>query len=289
MKEILSQFKLFDGLAVALRKFSRLLGAEVAAYHHGGTLAHHLMGDGVDGTLLKGEAFGADMGDACFHCDAVGVENRSNEVGVDVGYHGYDLAETVVHAKNFAHVFVLAQIVVGKIGVVVDVAISVNIVEAYLYGNTVVVNFGCVVQVHDGRYIKYRDVDVRCRGCCHTLYLYGVGEDTSEIFLGQCFESHRVRHGFHRFVVHVAKVADGVDAPLFVGTLSAHVAEKMVAGVDDADGFVVVVRGFGAEAKLFFHVAAKRFNEILLFVNHCSMDGKGRAVALKGWARRVNR
>lgn len=137
--------------------------------------------------------------------------------------------------------------------------------------------------------ILYRGMLMLGAGDAAIHYIYGVGEDTSEIFLGQCLESHRVRHGFHRFVVHVAKVADGVDAPLFVRTLSAHVAEKMVAGVDDADGFVVVVRGFGAEAKLFFHVAAKRFNEILLFVNHCSMDGKGRAVALKGWARRVNR
>ena len=45
----------FDGVAILLGHFGRLLGIEVEAHHHRAALADDLLREPVDGALLQGE------------------------------------------------------------------------------------------------------------------------------------------------------------------------------------------------------------------------------------------
>ena len=69
--------------------------------------------------------------------DGVAIEDRQEEVGLDVGHDGGYADLAVVDVKDIDKVVLLAQVVEGEVGVVIDVAIAVHVVEAHLYGQSV--------------------------------------------------------------------------------------------------------------------------------------------------------
>ena len=91
---------------------------------------------------------------------------------------------------------------------------------------------------------------------------------SSEVILGQCLEARAVGNYFHRVLVHMAKVAYGIDALLLVRAVTAHVAEEVVACIQYAYGFVVVVRCFVAESELLSYVVFESLYKVVLFVDH---------------------
>ena len=115
-----------------------MLCFEIEADHDGGTGADNLVAFGVDGSLLERETLVADVGDASFDFYGVAVEDGSDEVGADVCNDRNHFRGTIVHLENGGQIVLLPEVIVGKIGVVIDVTVTVHVVEANLYGQTVV-------------------------------------------------------------------------------------------------------------------------------------------------------
>lgn len=128
----------FDGTAIGLGNISRSLLAERVADHHGGATANDIARLLIDGLLLKGKALLTEIADARLDNDFVAVEDWGEKVGVDIGHDGNDFSMVVVDVEHVLDVLLLAEVVVGKIGVVVDVTKTIHVVEANLYGDAVV-------------------------------------------------------------------------------------------------------------------------------------------------------
>ncbi len=83
--------------------------------------------------LKEGEALVAKTNDGCLNLYLVAEEYRMEEVGIDVCHYRHHAARTEIFGEYFREVFFLAEVVVGEVGVVVDMAEAIHIVEADLY------------------------------------------------------------------------------------------------------------------------------------------------------------
>lgn len=129
-------FKSHNGVTIGLRDIGGLLRVEIKAHHHRGTAAHLHARTGIDGPLQERKTLLPQMYNSRFHLNGVTQKYRRNKVGIDVGNYRHHLLRTEVGAEHMLQVVLLAQVVKGKVGIVVDMTVTVDIIKAYLNGNT---------------------------------------------------------------------------------------------------------------------------------------------------------
>ena len=119
------------------RHLGRFLRFQIEADHHGAAFAHHAVLLHVHGTLVQRKTFIADVRYPRFDHDVVAVENRENKVGIDIGNHRHHLVGAVISLQHLVKVLLLAQVVVSKVSIIVDMAVAVDVVEANLHRQAV--------------------------------------------------------------------------------------------------------------------------------------------------------
>lgn len=128
-----------DYLAIVGGHIGGLLRLDVEANHHRATLADDFARFSAHGALAERKTALADMADARLDDDLVTIENGLDKVGVDIGDNGSHFGVFVVYLQDFLKVFLFAEVVVGEVSVVVNMAELVNVVKAYLNGEAVVI------------------------------------------------------------------------------------------------------------------------------------------------------
>lgn len=119
---------------VVFGNIRRTLCLEREADHHGKASTDGALCPEVDSLLLQGEALLPDVTNTRFHHDLVVTENRLDEVCVDIGNDRHHILLTIVFGKHVVEVILLAQIIIGEVGVVIYVPEAVHVVEPDLYG-----------------------------------------------------------------------------------------------------------------------------------------------------------
>ena len=79
--------------------------------------------------LVEGNAFRPKARDARLHFDFVAVEDREEEISLDVCHHGHNVATVKLTVDEVHEIVFLAQVVIGEVSIIVDMSESVNVIK----------------------------------------------------------------------------------------------------------------------------------------------------------------
>ena len=78
---------------------------------------------------MEGNAFRPKARDTRLHFDFVAVEDREEEVSLDVCHHGHNVAAVKLTVDEVHEIVFLAQVVIGEVSIIVDMSESVNVIK----------------------------------------------------------------------------------------------------------------------------------------------------------------
>ena len=137
-----------DGLTEEVGHIGRALSFHREAHHHGLAAAEHGSRFGVHRLLRQGETALADVRHGCFDGNGVAIEDGRHEVSLDTRDDGHHVIGTIILVEHGAEIVLLAQIVISEVRIVVDVAVTVDVVETNLYGHAVMIDLRFDVLFH---------------------------------------------------------------------------------------------------------------------------------------------
>ena len=108
------------------------MGSYVEENHDGLAFTHHTARRNVYCPLLKRETLVAKTATTSLHDNLVAIEDRGKKISLYISNNGYDVLQTEIRREYLTKILIFAQIVVGKITIVVDMTIGVKVIETDL-------------------------------------------------------------------------------------------------------------------------------------------------------------